>query len=80
MGALVVNPEPFESDLHRLDDAALAARLRGRRVTTTDDGARFASAVFATAPRRPLVAPLLAAAVVALVAESAMVRGTRSAA
>ena len=80
VGALVVNPEPFESDLHRLDDAALAARLRGRRVTTTDDGARFASAVFATAPRRPLVAPLLAAALVALVAESAMVRGTRSAA
>lgn len=78
LGALVVNPEPSESDLHRLDDAALAARLRARHVTTAENGARFAGAVFATAPRRPLAAPLFALALVALVAESAMARGSRT--
>ncbi|MGH7647333.1 MAG: hypothetical protein ACREND_04400, partial [Gemmatimonadaceae bacterium] len=78
LGALVVNPEPFESDLRRLDDAALAARLRARHVTMAEDGATFSAAVFATAPRRPLAAPLLAAALVALVAESAMARGGRT--
>ena len=78
LGALVVNPEPAESDLRRLDDAALAARLRARHVTTAEDGARFAAAVFATAPRRPLAAPLFAMALVALVAESAMARGSRT--
>jgi len=77
-GALVVNPEPSESDLHRLDPTALAARLRARHVTAVEDGARFTTAVFATAPRRPLAAPLLAAALVALVAESAMARGSRT--
>jgi len=74
----VVNPEASESDLHRLDPSALAARLRGRRVTTAEDGAAFTTAVFATAPRRPLAAPLLAVALVALVAESAMARGSRA--
>ena len=78
MGALVVNSEASESDLHRLDPSALAARLRGRRVTTAEDGAAFTTAVFATAPRRPLAAPLLVAALVALVAESAMARGSRA--
>src|SRR6185312_14900616 len=79
-GALVVNPEASESDLRRLDPSALAARLRGRHATTAEDGVKFTTAIFATAPRRPLVAPLLAAALVALVAESAMARGSRAAA
>jgi len=79
-GALVVNPEASESDLRRLDPSALAARLRDRHATTAEDGVKFTTAIFATAPRRPLVAPLLAAALVALVAESAMARGSRAAA
>ena len=79
-GALVVNPEASESDLRRLDPSALAARLRGRHATTAEDGVKFTTAIFATAPRRPLLAPLLAAALVALVAESAMARGSRAAA
>ena len=77
-GALVVNPEPFESDLHRLDPSSLAARLRARHVAAAEDGAQFSTAIFATAPRRPLAAPLLAAALVALLAESAMARGHRA--
>src|SRR6185437_8595154 len=54
-GALVVNPEPSESDLHRLDPTALAARLRARHVTAVEDGARFTTAVFATQPHRRLM-------------------------
>ena len=77
MGALVVNVEPDESRLERLDTTALASRLRARHVAASDDGARFTSAVYASAPRRPLAAPLLAVALVALVAESVVAGGAR---
>ncbi|HEX6537106.1 MAG TPA: VWA domain-containing protein [Gemmatimonadaceae bacterium] len=70
VGALVVNPEPAESDLRRLDLTALAARLRGRDVRALDDAGRLRAGVLASAPRRPIVLPLLALALGALIAES----------
>ena len=77
MGALVVNVEADESRLERLDTTALASRLRARHVAASEDGATFTSAVYASAPRRPLAAPLLAVALVALVAESVVAGGAR---
>ncbi|HEU4642781.1 MAG TPA: BatA domain-containing protein [Gemmatimonadaceae bacterium] len=74
-GALVVNPEPGESDLRRLAPGALAARLRGSDVRALDDATRLRDGVLASAPRRPVILPLLALALAALVAE-AMVAGT----
>ncbi|HEY7877990.1 MAG TPA: VWA domain-containing protein, partial [Gemmatimonadaceae bacterium] len=75
VGALVVNVQPEESNLQRLDTMALASRLRARRVVASVDGAAFTRAVFASAPRRPLAAPFFALALAALVAES-VVAGT----
>ncbi len=71
VGALVVNPEPRESDLARWPAAAFA-RLLGphARVFTADDA--FARALFDAAAPRPLAAPLLAALLALLVAEGAI--------
>jgi hypothetical protein len=72
VGALVVNPEPEESALARLDDATLVSRLRARDVRTVRDSAQLSSALFASAPRRPVVLPLLIVALAALLVESAV--------
>lgn len=77
-GALVVNPDSAESDLRRLSDAELAARVHAATVSVTDDPERMEAAVFASSPRRPLVLPLLIAAVLALAAESAITRQGRA--
>lgn len=74
-GALVVNPEPAESDLRRLDLSALATRFRGRSVDAVDDGARLAAGVFASAPQRPAAFPLLVITLGLLIAESILARG-----
>lgn len=79
IGALVVNVEPAESLLQRLDTTALASRLRARRVVALTDGAAFTRAAFASAPQRPLATMLFTLALVALVAESAVAAGVRSA-
>jgi hypothetical protein len=70
VGALVVNPEPAESELARLSPQALAVRLGTRRPNVFTDSAALRGAVFATAPERPLVAPLLLLAAVVLLAET----------
>ena len=69
-GALVVNAEPEESDLARLDTLALASRVRARGVAAVTGGARFAAAIFAAAPRRPVGTWFVALACALLLAES----------
>lgn len=74
-GALVVNPQSAESQLRRLDLAALAARVRAADVRAVDDSAVLESGVFASAPRRPVLVPLLVIALAALLAESVVAGG-----
>ena len=69
IGALVVDPEPEESVLQRLSPAILRARLGARRAEVTNDRARLVSAAFDPAAGRSLASPLLAAALLVLVAE-----------
>ena len=71
-GAVVVNGEPSESELRRLDEEGLAARIRGEDVQVMSDATRWSRSVFGTADRRPLAVPFLLLAVAALVAESAL--------
>ncbi|HEX5436808.1 MAG TPA: VWA domain-containing protein [Gemmatimonadaceae bacterium] len=73
LGALVVNPEARESALARLNNDALAARLRGSDVRVVDDAATLHTHTLSSAPRRPIVAPLLMLALLVLVVESAVV-------
>ncbi|HEY9514057.1 MAG TPA: VWA domain-containing protein [Gemmatimonadaceae bacterium] len=76
-GALVVNPEPTESQLRRLDVTALAARVRAGNVRAVDDDASLERGVFASAPRRPILVPLLVIALAALLTESIVASGGR---
>jgi hypothetical protein len=78
VGALVVNPEPTESSLERLSADELQARLRARRTViaaTPDDWSREA---FRSAARRPLAAPLLLLALLALAGEGLVAGAGRS--
>lgn len=74
-GALVVNSEPAESQLRRLDPATLASRVRADDVRAFDGAAELESSVFASSPRRPLVFPLLVLALAALLTESVVASG-----
>ena len=70
-GALVVNGEPEESILGRLDDDDLARRIRGAEdVRVSDDPNTWSRSVFGTADRRPLAIPFIVGAIAALLAES----------
>jgi hypothetical protein len=75
VGALVVNAEPDESRLARLDATALAARFRARDTRVVSAPDEWAALAFASAPRRPIGGPLLLLVLVALLAES-VVAGT----
>ncbi|HLB09324.1 MAG TPA: VWA domain-containing protein [Gemmatimonadaceae bacterium] len=70
VGALVVNPEPAESDLARLTPQALAVRLGTRATNVFTDSTALEGSVLTAAPQRPLLAPLLALAVLILLAET----------
>ena len=70
VGALVVNPEPAESQLDRLTPQALAVRLGTRATNVFTDSAAFSASVLTSAPQRPLVAPLLVIAAAVLLAET----------
>ncbi len=70
VGALVVNAEPDESELARLDAGALAARLRSRETRVVGTAAEWRQLGFASAPRRPIVGPILVLAMITLLAES----------
>jgi len=69
VGAIVVNPEPEESELQRLSPATLRSRVGGRNTTVTSTPETFIRAAFDPTAGRSLIAPLLAGALVALVAE-----------
>ena len=71
-GALVVNGEPGESELGRLDDGAIRERIRGGDVSVASDGRLWARSLFAAADGRPLAVPFLVAALLSLLAESAL--------
>jgi hypothetical protein len=71
VGALVVNPEPDESDLSRLDGAMLASRIRAREVVLPDSG-QWGASLFSSSPRRSLLVPVLVLALAVLVLESAV--------
>ena len=70
VGALVVNPEPAESDLARLTPQALATRLGPRATNVFTDTTPLARAVLTAAPQLPLLAPLLLIAALTLLVET----------
>ena len=70
VGALVVNPEPTESDLARLTPQALAVRLGTRATNVFTDSSAMVASVLTAAPQRPLLAPFLALAALILLAET----------
>ena len=74
-GALVVNPEPDESDLTRLTPDSLARTLGAER--TLQDPARLGRETFAAGGRRALDTPLLILALILLAAESLVARRGR---
>ena len=74
-GALVVAPEAEESALARMPAAQLGARLDSRDVTVDGELARWSARLFDSGARRPLLGPVLLAALALLVAETAMARG-----
>lgn len=76
-GALVVNPEPEESDLTRFTPDSLARALGAAR--TLQDPARLGRETFAAGGRRALDTPLLILALVLLAAESLVARRGRRA-
>jgi hypothetical protein len=61
--------------LRRLDLATLASRVRGDDVHAYDSSGDLDASVFASAPRRPLVFPLLILALAALLTESVVAGG-----
>jgi hypothetical protein len=71
VGALVVNPEPDESDLTRLDGPTLASRVRATEVVSPDS-ARWGATLFSSSPRRSLLIPVLVLALAVLLLESAV--------
>jgi hypothetical protein len=71
VGALVVNPEPEESDLSRLDGTVIASRLRATEVVVPDS-ARWTASLFSSSPRRSLLVPVLVLALAVLLLESAV--------
>jgi hypothetical protein len=74
IGALVVNPEPEESLLERLDARDLASRIQSSDRTVTADAQRLRQAAFSGAARRPLQTALLIVALGCLLAEMFIVR------
>lgn len=74
VGAVVVNPEPDESDLRRLPNDQLRARIRVRESVVVSDDALWKRAIFDVGSRRPLQPSLLLLALACLVAELFVVR------
>ncbi|HSA56637.1 MAG TPA: BatA domain-containing protein [Gemmatimonadaceae bacterium] len=74
IGALVVNPEPGESQLERLDARELADRLGSGDRVVAPDVDRLRSAAFDVGTHRPLQATLLFLVLGCLTAEMVIVR------
>jgi hypothetical protein len=77
VGALVVNPEPEESRLERLNARTLRARVRAGTVEVADDADEVVALAFSGTGRRPVGAVLAAAALVLLLAEGLATRARR---
>ncbi|HTI63374.1 MAG TPA: BatA domain-containing protein [Gemmatimonadaceae bacterium] len=77
VGALVVNPDPAESQLDRLSPSALAARLRAGRTLTARSANEWSALAFRAAARRSLVEPALLVALAMLAIEGVVI-GTRA--
>lgn len=80
VGALVVNPEPAESDLARLTPQALAVRLGTRAANVFTDSTALSASVLTAAPQRPLLVPLLVIAAITLLAEMLITAPARTSA
>ena len=82
VGAITVNPEPGESVLARLNEGELRSRFRARQTSVAESASAWSDEAFRSAARRPLAAPLLLIALLALAAEglAAGAGGTRKAA
>jgi hypothetical protein len=76
VGALVVNPEPEESDLTQIDSAGIASHIAGGTSAVIEPGDAVAHAVFSTAARRPLTGILLVILAVLVVLETIVARET----
>ena len=76
VGALVVNPEPEESEFGATGDAgkAMLAPVSGRTVVAETDGAAWRRRVLENAVGRSLLPPLLALALLALLLEAWVAR------
>lgn len=74
-GALVVNGEPEESNLERLDANAMRERIRARETRVASDAERWRRQVFAGGASRPLQTPLLVLALILLIIEALLARG-----
>ncbi len=74
VGAVVVNPEPSESDLTRIPSDALAKHFKGSAVHVDTDPSRWASTVFDARADRSLAAFFIALALALLLTESVLTR------
>ncbi len=77
-GALVVNPEPSESVLRRLDSEALRARIRAADLAITGDPATVVARAWAADGGRSAAGPLILVALGLLVVEAAVARRGKS--
>jgi hypothetical protein len=75
VGALVVAPDPRESDLTRASDRDVAAAFPGAKVRVVDSPRAYAAARFAGAGQGELTPWLLVAALAVLVVESLVAAG-----
>jgi hypothetical protein len=78
VGALVVNPEPEESLLERLEARALQSRLESDYTSVSSDAATFARATFASGKDRPLRGFFILILLCALAIEIFMLRQGRA--
>jgi hypothetical protein len=75
VGALVVAPDPRESDLRRATPAEIDAAFPGARVTVATSARSYAAARYRGAGRTELTGWLLAAALVTLLVEALVASG-----
>ncbi len=75
VGELVVAPDPRESDLTRISDAALASLVPGARITVAAGARRYAAARFLGAGRAEFTGPLLVLALAVTLLEAAVAAG-----
>jgi hypothetical protein len=74
VGAVTVNAEGAESDLRRLNEGTLAARVRGRDVVVLRDVGAWRAAAFGAGNRRPLGTLLLILLLLVVAAETLVAR------